>query len=334
MRRLRILTWHVHGNYLYYLSLGGHDLYLPVRPGRPSGYAGRAGSFPWPHTVHEVPAEAVRDLPLDVILFQSAPHWLEDQHELLSDAQRRLPRIYLEHDPPREHPTDTRHWVDDPELLLVHVTPFNRLMWDSGRTPTRVIDHGVPEPSVRYTGELPRGLAVVNNLASRGRRLGRDVFEQVASEAPIDLVGMGAEELGGLGEGPMPELPSFAARYRFFFNPIRYTSMGLAVCEAMMLGMPVIGLATTEMAAAIENGVSGFVETDVERLAPHVHRLLEDPAEARRLGDGARRRALERFGLERFLDDWDDALAAVTGLPAVGGQTWRRPVSLQEATGP
>jgi len=40
---------------------------------------------------------------------------------------------------------------------------------------------------------------------------------------------------------------------RFFFNPIRYTSLGLAVCEAMMVGMPIIGLATTEMATTVQN---------------------------------------------------------------------------------
>ena len=27
MKRLRVLTWHVHGNYLYYLSLTGHTFY-------------------------------------------------------------------------------------------------------------------------------------------------------------------------------------------------------------------------------------------------------------------------------------------------------------------
>ena len=27
-RRLRILTWHVHGNYLYYLTQVPHDFYL------------------------------------------------------------------------------------------------------------------------------------------------------------------------------------------------------------------------------------------------------------------------------------------------------------------
>ncbi len=58
---------------------------------------------------------------------------------------------------------------------------------------------------------------------------------------------MGAEEAGGLGEVRHVELAAFAARYRFFFNPIRYTSLGLAVIEAMMVGMPIVALATTEM---------------------------------------------------------------------------------------
>src|SRR5262249_22926405 len=144
-----------------------------------------------------------------------------------------------------------------------HVTPFNNLMWDSGRTPTRVIDHGVVVPEgVRYTGELERGIVVVNNLCRRGRRLGADVFALADREVPLDLVGMSWREGGGIGEVPHFELPAFEARYRFFFNPIRYTSLGLAVCEAMMVGMPILGLATTEMVTAVENGVSGYVETD------------------------------------------------------------------------
>ena len=194
----------------------------------------------------------------------------------------------------------------------MHVTPFNALMWDSGVTPIKVVDHGVPEhAAVRYTGEVEKGIVVVNNLQKRGRRLGLDVFEQVRTEIPLDLVGMGATEVGGLGEIAMPDLPAFMSRYRFFFNPIRYTSLGLAVCEAMMIGMPVVGLATTEMATAVENGVSGYVDTDPAVLVRHMRRLLDDPEEARRLGAGARRRAGQRFGLERFLRDWDAAYEMV-----------------------
>ena len=312
---LRILTWHVHGSYLYYLAHVPHEFFVPVQGGRPPGYAGLpAGPFPWPPNLHEVPAEAVRTLPLDCVLFQSRDDWVRGQHELLSPAQRALPRVYLEHDPPREHPTDTRHPVDDPDVLLVHVTHFNALMWDAGRTSVRVIEHGVTVPDgVGYTGELPRGLVAVNNLVGRGRRLGADVFARARAEVPLDLVGIASEGAGGLGDVPHDRLPAFQVRYRFFFNPIRYTSLGLAVCEAMMLGMPVVGLATTEIATAIENGRSGWVDTDVAVLIDRMRALLDDPAEARRLGDGARRRAMERFHIARFVRDWEDAFALVTG---------------------
>jgi glycosyltransferase involved in cell wall biosynthesis len=306
--RLRVLTWHVHGSYLQYLARAPHDFYVPWKPGRPVGYRGR-GDPRWPRNLLEIPAAEVSRAPFDCVLFQSQRNWLEDQFEILSDTQRALPRVYVEHDPPREHPTDTRHTVDDPGVLLVHVTPFNELMWDSGRTPTTVIDHGVAIPeSVRYTGELERGLVVVNNLAERGRRLGSDIFDRVRQRIPLDLVGMGSEKLGGLGEVPHHELPAFAARYRFVFNPIRYTSLGLAVCEAMMVGLPVVALATAEYATAIENGVSGYVDTNVDVLVGRMEQLLADPGHARRLGDGARLRAHERFSIDRFAADWDRAL--------------------------
>ncbi len=314
-RKLRILTWHQHGSYLYYLAHVPHDFYLPIKPGRPHPYGGRVGPFPWPDNVHEVPFDEVPHLDLDCVVFQSANQFWDEQFRVLSAAQRRLPRIYIEHDPPRENPTNTRHPVDDPEVLLVHVTPFNELMWDSGRTPTRVIEHGVPvPPGVEYAGDLARGLVVVNHLRQRGRRLGADVYERVRREIPLDLVGMGAAAVvGGLGEIPHDQLPPFAAHFRFFFNPIRYTSLGLAVCEAMMLGMPIVGLATTEMATAIENGISGYVDTDVRRLIAAMRTLLEDRAEAERLGAGARRRALERFSIQRFVRDWEETFADIAG---------------------
>jgi ADP-heptose:LPS heptosyltransferase len=307
-RPLRVLTWHVHGNYLYYLTQAPHEWYLPVGLDRP-GYAGAAPGFPWSERVHDVPVDRLRRTAFDCILFQHRRHYCEDQYELLSNEQRRLPRIYLEHDPPQDHPTDQPHVVDDPEMLLVHVTPFNRLMWDGGRTPTRVIEHGIPSHrGVRYTGELARGLVVINELPRRGRRVGADVFEAVRRIVPLDLIGMKSEEAGGLGEVSHAELPAFMARYRFFFNPIRYTSLGLAVCEAMHLGMPIVALATTEMATAVSDGVSGYLDTDVDRLVQRMAFLLASPEEAKRLGEGARRTAEARFGLERFVADWDRTL--------------------------
>jgi glycosyltransferase involved in cell wall biosynthesis len=312
-RRLRVLTWHVHGNYLYYLSHAPHDFYLVTKPGAPSGYAGRTGSLPWGDNVHEVDAAAVRSGRFDCILYQSRTHFENDRELLLSDQQKRLPAIYLEHDPPQQHPTDTPHWVQDPNMLLVHVTPFNALMWDSGCTPVLVIEHGAVVPAdAQYTGELERGIVVVNNLRRRARRLGADVFAAARERVPLDLVGMDAQAVGGIGEIGNLELPRFIGRYRFFFNPIRWTSLGLAVIEAMMVGMPIVGLATTELSSVIDRGVNGYVDTDLERLVETMHLLIREPALAARWGRAAQATAHERFGIGRFVTDWNRAFALVT----------------------
>jgi glycosyltransferase involved in cell wall biosynthesis len=313
MRRLKILTWHTHGAYLYYLTQAPHDFYVLSKPGRPPGYGGRCGHLPWGANVHDLPAEEAKKQSFDCIVFQDDAQYLNDQHELLTSAQRRLPKIYVEHDPPRRQVVDERHIVQERDVLLVHCTHFNRLMWDNGDTPTRVIDHGVVEPKARYTGELERGLVVINDIAKRGRRLGFDIFQESRERVALDLVGMGSEIVGGLGEVLHAELPAFAARYRFLFNPIRYTSMGLAVIEAMMVGLPVVALATTEMVTVIRDGQNGFIDTDASRLVERMKALLADRELAVHLGQEARRTALARFNIARFVADWNDAFAQVTG---------------------
>ncbi len=177
MRPIRVLTWHIHGNYLLYLSRANVEFYLPVKPGRARATA--AGARPSRSPTASATCRPRRCATSTSTASSSRRGRTTRSTSTRSsrDEQRRLPRIYLEHDPPRTHPTDTRHWFDDPDALLVHVTPFNALMWDSGRTPTRVIEHGVFVPEgVRYTGEIGRGIVVINHLrvarpAARGRRL-------------------------------------------------------------------------------------------------------------------------------------------------------------------
>lgn len=313
-RPLRVLTWHIHGSYLFYLTQTPVEFYLPVKAGKHEGYGGSSGTLPWGINVHDVPAEKVKDLELDCILFQSKKNYLEDQFEILSEQQRALPKIFLEHDPPREVPTDTRHVVDDPGMLLVHVTHFNNLMWDNNNTPSKVIEHGVLIPeNIRYSGELEKGIVVINGIVKRGRRLGLDVFRKIQKEVPVDIIGMGSEEVGGLGEVANTKVAAFASRYRFFFNPIRYTSLGLSVCEAMMAGMPVVGLATTEMPVTIVNDVSGYIHTDIDYLIDKMKLLLRDPEKARVLGEGARETAMKKFNIDRFKEEWLRTFEYVTG---------------------
>ncbi|HLO93885.1 MAG TPA: glycosyltransferase family 4 protein [Burkholderiaceae bacterium] len=305
-RRLRILTWHVHGNYLYNLSQVPHDFYLLKDAAGSPQRVGRCGILPWGDNVHDAPVEALHALRLDAVLYQSRQAWDEDRLRWLSAAQQALPRIVLEHDPPQQHPTDTVHWADDPDTLLVHVTPFNALMWDPGRCPVRVVEHGVkPLDATVWQGGLERGLVVVNHLARRGRRLGADLYLDLQQRLPLSLAGMGSESLpGGLGEIGQLQLPRLMAAHRFFFHPIRYTSLGLALVEALLMGMPVVGFATTELSTVIRSGENGFIDTRPERLAEAMQALLDEPGLAARWGRAGQQMARERFGIGRFVADW------------------------------
>jgi hypothetical protein len=60
------------------------------------------------------------------------------------------------------------------------------LTWNVRHAATRAIEHGVIAPrGVDYSGELERGIVVVNHLARRGRRLGSDVFPSPSRKACI-----------------------------------------------------------------------------------------------------------------------------------------------------
>jgi len=313
MRRLNILTWHIHGSYLNTLARIEHNWYLPIKPGRPEGYGGRGPTFDLPDYMCEVPAEQVRDLKLDLVIYQSSKNYLEDQFELLTDEQRSLPKIYLEHNTPKPNAVDTRHPVDDPNVLLVHVTHYNRLMWDNGRTPTVVIEHSVAiDPSIRYRGKRESGITAVNGMQKRPRIAGYDILLLTQQKIPLDCAGMETEAFGGLGDIPYRDLHRLLADYRFLFSPIRYTSLPLAVIEAMTIGMPIVALATTELPTVVLNGETGYVSCDIDTLIEHMRFLLSDYEEASRMGRNARALAQQRFGLDRFINDWNRAFVLVT----------------------
>ena len=315
MDRLNVLVWHIHGSYLNALARVDHNWILPVKAGRPEGYGGRGATFDLPANMREVPAAEVRHLDLDVVVMQTPRNLREDALELLSHEQQRLPTLYLEHNVPRPDAVNTRHPFADEPGLLVHVTRFNQLMWDNGPRPTRVIEHSVAlDPSITYEGTIARGISVVNGMQARPRIAGYDLFLLARSKVPLDAVGMGTETFGGLGDVPYRELHRLTARYRFLFSPMRYTSLPLAVVEAMSIGMPVVALGTTALPDVIQDGVNGYISTDPDVLVERMKALIADPDLASALGQRARETARERFGLDRFRAEWDAALHAVTNL--------------------
>ncbi len=226
---------------------------------------------------------------------------------------RGVPVVYLEHNAPRGDVPDTRHpMADRDDLVIAHVTHFNELFWDCGGTRTTVIEHGIVEPKARWTGELERLAVVTNEPVRRGRVTGTDLYPRFTAAAPLDVYGMG---VGGLNldrvtahdDPPQRRMHAEVARRRAYLHLCRWTSLGLSLIEAMQMGMPVVALATTEAIAAVPPD-AGVLSTRVDTLVDAAHWLIERPDDARALGARARQVALARFGLDRFLADWDRLL--------------------------
>jgi hypothetical protein len=308
---MRVLHWHVHGAWSTAFVQGDHDHLVPVVPGRGPDGRGRARTYPWPDRVREVTPAQLRDEPVDVVVYQR-PRDLELARTWLGG--RRIPAVYVEHDCPRGDIPYTRHPVADrSDLPVVHVTHFNALMWDSGSAPVRVIEHGVVDPGPQWTGELARVVAVINDPVRRGRLVGADLLPFFARLGPLDLFGMNTGRMAGVTAMDLPQAPLHRelARRRVYVHPFRWTSLGLSLIEAMHLAMPVVTLATTEAAETVPTA-AGACSNRLDVLATAVRRLLADPAEAAEAGRAARAAALARYGLHRFLQDWDRLLKEVT----------------------
>jgi hypothetical protein len=319
---MRVLLWHVHGSWTTAFVQGPHQYLIPVTPDRGPDGLGRARTWDWPASAREIPPDALRDEPVDVVVLQRMRD-LELVREWLGrEPGRDLPAVFLEHNAPDGAVPGTRHpLADRDDIPIAHVTHFNRLFYDNGRAPTTVIEHGIVDPGERWTGELARAAVVVNEPVRRGRYVGGDLLPGLSAVARVDVFGMGLaglHETYGLDPGRVAlhdDLPQAAmhaelARRRVYVHPVRWTSLGLSLLEAMHLGMPVVGLATTEAVEAVPPG-AGVLSTNPERLWAAVREFLNDEDAARLAGKAARAAALERYGLARFLRDWDTVLGEV-----------------------
>ena len=219
---------------------------------------------------------------------------------------------------------DTRHpLADRDDIPLVHVTHFNRLFWDNGRAPTTVIEHGIVDPGERWTGELARAAVVVNEPVRRGRIIGTDLLPALRRGRPGRRLRHGAHRAaralrarpgrrGLYDDPPQAAMHAELARRRVYVHPCRWTSLGLSLLEAMHLGH------AGGRAGHHRGGRGGAARR--RRAVDPAGRLLVTPSAAflhdedaaRLAGKAARAAALDRYGLARFLADWDRLLEEVT----------------------
>ncbi|MCV7421262.1 glycosyltransferase [Mycobacterium yunnanensis] len=303
----RVLVWHVHGSWMDSFTAGRHDYLIPVDDdARAGGLRGRD----WPHAV-EVPSSQLADEDVDVVVLQAPEQLALAEAWLGRRIGPDVPAIYVEHNAPRPSPVDSVHpMAGRRDVVVVHVTQFNRLMWDNGMAPVSVVAHGIHDPGPLYTGEILSAATMINEPVRRWRTVGADLLEDFGRHVPVDVWGIGTDGVdlgaGVTGRGDVATRPLMAevARRRLYVHTARWTSLGLSLLEAMFLGMPVVAVAST-MAPLVVPAGGGVVDADVEVLGWAAETYVADHGAAVLAGKIAREYATSHFGIGRFLAEWD-----------------------------
>ena len=304
----QVLVWHVHGSWMESFVSGRHHYLIPFTgDDRAGGLRGRT----WPSAVEVTPDE-LAERQVDLVVVQRPEELALAEQWTGRRPGIDVPTIYLEHNAPRPSPVDSVHpMAERSDIPVVHVTDFNRLMWDNGSAPTRVVDHGIHDPGPLYSGEIAAAATMINEPVRRWRTVGADLLEPLSRHLPIDVWGMGTEDLSagghrvtGRGDLPAERLWADVARRRLYLHTARWTSLGLSLLEAMFIGMPIVAVAST-MAPLVVPEDAGVVDADLDALAWAAEGFIADHGSAIAAGKAAREYATSHFGIGRFLAEWD-----------------------------
>jgi hypothetical protein len=309
-----LLVWHVHGSWMESLVAGRHRYLVPVNTAKNPDGRGLLGRN-WPRA-QEVSTSDLRDEDIDLVILQRP-----GEVELTTRWSGRrpgvdVPAVYVEHNTPRPFAVDSVHpLAGRADIPVVHVTDFNRLMWDTGAAPTHVITHGIADPGHLYNGEIPAAATMINEPLRRWRTVGADLLAELSRHTPIDVWGIDTLQLNdqhwpavrSKGDVAPPRVHHQVARRRVYLHTARWTSLGLSLVEAMYLGMPVVAVAST-MTPLVVPAEAGVVSADVDTLAYALEGFVTDRAAAAAAGKWARDFAIAHFGLDRFLVEWEDLI--------------------------
>jgi glycosyltransferase involved in cell wall biosynthesis len=312
-----VLVWHVHGSWTEAFVAGRHRCVIPVNEERDADGRGLCGRD-WPRA-QEISLQHLSDEDIGMVVLQRP-----GEIELVTRWLGRrpgidIPAVYVEHNTPRPFAVDSVHPLarrDD--IPLIHVTDFNRMMWDNGIAPARVINHGIADPGHLYTGQIAAAATMINEPRRRWRTVGADLLEELSAHVPIDVWGIESEALSqagrvcGQGDVAAPQLLHLVAQRRVYLHTARWTSLGLSLIEAMYLGMPVVAVAST-MAPLVVPQEAGVVCADVTTLAHALEGFVTDLPAAAAAGKAARDFAMTHFALDRFLAEWDDVIETTCG---------------------
>ena len=114
--------------------------------------------------------------------------------------------------------------------------------------------------------------------------------------------------------GARSDIPDFLRAADLFVHPSRQEGFSNAILEAMAAGLPVVACDVGGNPEAVVDGVTGRLvpPRDPTTFANAMAEILADPGKGRSMGEAGRRRAIDRFSLDRMMRDIEEMYESLT----------------------
>jgi glycosyltransferase involved in cell wall biosynthesis len=271
----------------------------------PRGYTEDDSLWPWELCeLFNVAAAVERAAAFDIIHCQA-------EYYPMSLAYSRVcstPLLHTLHHAPSQPEVDL--WSRYPEAPFVAVSCYQRLLLN-GLDVVATIHHAVdtdvfafradPEDYLLFLGRFTPGKGVVDAIEAARRTGMRLVVAAAENEYYREVVAPLVDEQGVayVGEVDRGTAARLLAGARALIYPVQAAEpFGLVLAEAASCGTPVAALNRGAVPEIVDEGITGGVFETLDALVAGLPRVLS--LDRRRV----RARAVERFGVDRMVDDY------------------------------
>lgn len=114
--------------------------------------------------------------------------------------------------------------------------------------------------------------------------------------------------------GKRKDVPQFLAASDIFVLSSQWEGLPYTIIEAMMSGLPVIATRVGGVPELVEDGITGYLvpPKDHRSMASAINKIINDPSLRQHMGKMGRKKAMEKFTLERMLQETEKVYEDIT----------------------
>lgn len=299
--KLSILTHLTHEVQNSHLALTGHDFYFLPSPHKNDWNIRTRALPPNCYIIGGIPS----DLRFDLILSQERQAQFPKSKELSQFFG--IPLVTLTHTMPlyaSGNDKQLQYLQNCKGDLNIYITKHSRQAFNDEERGL-VIENAV-DTSVFNSSNTTRkgGVTVCNQLMGRSAFYDVELFQKIQKEMPIALIG----DNGNLGPSiPDPkQLAQTVGSYEFYANLSTYSPLSMSLAEAMCLGLGIVSTNKQATSEFLTHGESALLTNDRDEYLSFCRLLIKDRELAQKLGQNAKRIGHDRFGLDRFVKQWNN----------------------------